>query len=357
MSMKKNVLCVFALIFYALLACTVLAWGVEEIMMVRVELTPINGKAAGKVKVTRTFSGDKMIFTDESGDHVYQVVEGEGWSTGSTAMEVVGWTFEGNALKIEGTPYDYYVRSASRQPTAGKSVKVVEEFTQAEDQYLATYAEGIIEWLRDTGSQRFGINYLPEHGELAAGNDHILLIDMSDVTLPFMERTARNLDDFQVDCLGYAESLFSLTEVENFFHELPYVGILAALALFPVFLWAVTCIALWGKIPRRSGKVMAAVNTVLTFGALGGMILLFYKIDLPSSLLPSSVIFDFDYYTEEFDLIRQSLQEIGARQDIVSMIETVPAQSVQIFLIGLELSLGFALAEWLIVRVLCNRGK
>lgn len=354
--MKKNVLCVFSLILYILLACTVLSWGIKYIMMVRVELSPLNTKATAP-KITRSFSGDKMIFSDENGEHVYEVEEDAGWSKGSYAAEVTGWTFSLNAVQIEGSAKAYYVMSASRQPEDGKQVAVVEEFEVTSDQYLALYAEGVVAWLRNVGIQNYGTEFLPENGELAAENDHILLVDMSDVTLPFMERTARNLDAFSEDCMEYATDIFSMVETENFLNMLPWVGCLAALVAFPIFLWIVSCILLRGERRKRGEMAAVAVNGVLSLASLAGILLLLKKIELPSSLLPAGSIFDFDHYIREFSMIRQSLQELGVRQDIVTLIERMPAQSVQIFLIGLELSLTFVLVEWLVVRVLCNRGE
>lgn len=350
--MKKNVLYVFSLILYVLLACSILSSRVAELNLVQVVPTPINGKALGKAKVTRTFSGDKMIFTDELGQHVYQLVEGDGWNSGYVISEVTDWTFNQNALKIEGFPTDLYVLSASRQPTNGEGVIVVDDTVEVDDQYLALYEEGMIDWLRETSEVTFSINFLPENGEIAAENEHIMLLDMTGVTLPFMERSARNLQNYKEDCLQYAISIYSLTEAESFLTMLPRAGVLGALILFPVFLWGISSRFLRGEKRTRGEKAALLFNGLLTAASLGGIYLLFQQIDLPSSLMPDSHILDVGYYLEEFTVIVDALKELGVRQDLVTLAAQAPVQAVQIFLIGLEVCLMIALLEWLAVYAL-----
>src|SRR5699024_9527251 len=84
--MKRNVICVFGLVLWCLLACTVLSQKIEEQMTVGVVLTYLEEKEIGRGVVQHVLPGDCLI-SDENGFHLYRAEEGAGWDTGIHLQE------------------------------------------------------------------------------------------------------------------------------------------------------------------------------------------------------------------------------------------------------------------------------
>ena len=86
--MKRKALCFFTFVLYVLAACTVLSHWIEETMMTRAELGPVNTKAAHTF-VLRELP-ERALFRDETGLHLYEVYDGTGWESGKRIREVTG---------------------------------------------------------------------------------------------------------------------------------------------------------------------------------------------------------------------------------------------------------------------------
>lgn len=68
--MKRNVICVFSLVLWCLLGCTVLSGKVEEQMTVKMIGTELKEERLEGGVVQMTLPGDCLI-TDENGFHLY----------------------------------------------------------------------------------------------------------------------------------------------------------------------------------------------------------------------------------------------------------------------------------------------
>ena len=133
--MKRKALCFFTFVLYVLAACTVLSHWIEETMMTRVELGPVNTKAAHTF-VLRELP-ERALFRDERGLHLYEVYDGTGWESGKRIREVTGWTPQGDGIVyVTGYPDTAYVFSATRQPRAGEEVSPLESQERGDDTYL-----------------------------------------------------------------------------------------------------------------------------------------------------------------------------------------------------------------------------
>lgn len=290
MSMKKKVLCVFSLVLYLLVACTILSGKIEEEMMTLVQ---VEKRTSSKTTGRSMTLSLRAIYTDKQGDHLYEVREGTGWESGQRSYEVPSWGMDpvNGIASLYGTRDYNFVKSASRQPLEGELARIVEEFETANDTYLYYYNPGVPNGLD-----------LPANLEVIAQSENALLVDVTDGTLPFLPHTAKTW----TVTTDLSDRVFSLTEAEAFLNQLPIVMVTFMIAASGVLFWVCGCVA---GLKKRNGAVW--LNTLAACIALIALAVALRQIDLPASLLPSANIFDFAHYQEEFSFIFDSLRELG----------------------------------------------
>ena len=85
-------------------------------------------------------------------------------------------------------------------------------------------------------------------------------------------------------------------------------ALLIAVLFFSVAVWARCC-----KLSRSAKKNRRPllVNGILAAIVLGGILLILYAVDLPSSLLPRSRITDFAHYAAEFSALFAALHDLA----------------------------------------------
>lgn len=300
MRMKKKVLRFFSLVLYLLIACTLLSGKIQEEMMIQVEVSPVNTKAPHK-QITRELS-TRMIFTDETGDHVYEVVDGTGWENGLRIREVDIWFINAyGSVSIPGYPDSLYVTSATRQPQPGEQVQILENSEQADDRYLAIYPGSPPEAL------------LPLSGMAdTARSSQALLLTMTDAVRPFMEHRAKGMSA-DTKC---ASRIFSLTEVKQFLEQLPSVAAVLLLLAAGLVFWAHACCV---SIHFAEKKVLLAIDATLILAVLFLMKHVLDGIDLPASLLPEENILRLACYRDELSLIFTSAADFPeAARDLIA---------------------------------------
>lgn len=290
--MKKTVLCVFTLIFYLLVVCSIFSQKIEIEMLTQVEI--IARKSIGS---TLQFPLT-MLFLDEDGEHFYEVAEGSGWDSGLRSQEIssIAWRadYVQSQIYFNGNVQTYnFIKSASRQPQNGDRVEIIEEYETADDQYLAVFSYGVPQECS-----------LPSNAKVAAQNENALLLNMTDAQFPFFQHNAK-ISSITTDL---AEHIFSVTEVEQFLEELPAVATVLALLILGVILWAFSCCL---SIRALDSKKILWLNVVIVVASLFFMSHRLQGIDLPASILPRSNIFDFAHYKEELTLIFDSLRGLG----------------------------------------------
>lgn len=335
MSMKKSVLCIFSLILYLLAVCTMLSQKIETEMATRVQISVRT--AAGSASPTN--QPTRVLFSDGEGDHLYEVMEGTGWSPGLRIHEIpeerwkVGYQRGGSYVEINGGSDYRFVESASRQPPDGKRAVIVEEFETVHDQYLYFYPEGMPAEYE-----------LPENAELAARSGNALLMNMEQGSLPFFQHTAKKL----TASTEKADRAFSLTEVRQFLGELPCAAMVSMTLIAGIAFWGAAC--LFGI--RGDRKAFIWINAVFMLTSLVLMAFTLRDIELPASMLPADNIFDWRYYREELSLIFSALQDFGM-SDIPDMgnriFEQCAAFMSQGMLLIFSVLLIEALSLWLII--------
>lgn len=284
--MKRKVLCVFSLILFLVIFCTILSQKIEVEMLTQVELKI--------VKRANVYFGNielpiSALFKDEYQAHLYEVVEGTGWESGTRIQEIDSKMYavdEENQLVTLSPGQEYrFVLAASRQPSYGELVEIIENPRMASDTYLVYYPTGVPEY-----------ESLPDKTVLLAQSENALLLAVESSAFPFFEHRAKNvLNTIQTPDMR----VFSLAEVENFLNQLPRLAMLAALLVVPVMLWAAACIFSG----RDKSRIIVLLSAVLIILALCILPQVLSRIDLPASLLPGENILDISYYRTTFGVI------------------------------------------------------
>lgn len=343
MSMKKKVLCFFSLVLYLLAACTMLSEKIEEEMTTLVQID--FRKAAGSFDPTS--QSMDSLFTDEAGQHLYEVVDGAGWESGLRIREIPEgvWSlaYARNVyVEVPGGENYRFITSASRQPPEGGLVKIVEKFKTGEDRYLVIYPDTVPEILE-----------LPENTEISAQDGNTLLLDMKKAQFPFFEHSVKKLSD----AMGAADRIFSLTEVELFLKELPAAAMTALLILAALILWGYSCLLSAGVQVHRG---LLGVNALLILASLGAMHPVLGSIDFPASLLPSGSILDWRHYADTLSCVFSALEALGdTAQPLMELKTQMFTQSAQILYCGLGACLALIFGESLLlwIKALWKRRK
>ncbi|MBQ8280196.1 MAG: hypothetical protein IJZ23_10175 [Roseburia sp.] len=346
--MKKNVIYIFSLILYLLIACTIVSQKIELEMCTQVEVSErrYTGRGGG------TFSSSTdVLFEDEEGQHLYEIVEGSGWKSGQRIGEISTsiWSGDGyGKLSIPNGRSYTLVESASRAPEEGAAVLIVEVpgrtrfYVPLSDRYLVCYPDGVPEEF-----------VLPENSSVISKSDTAVLLDMSDIIYPFFEHRAKKLS---ISFEGDDCRIFSMTEIESFLEQLPKVAVLGVYLFLPVFIWMCS-----GMLIKESAKYrellllnagMVVIFLLTTMGVLE-------QIDFPASLLPVDSIFDVSYYVQEFSLIREAQSSLKEPSQTVAML-LPEVKKVVACIIGVGMLAGIALCVgelFLVSRVRNSKKK
>ncbi len=301
--MKRRVVCVFSLILFLLIFCSLLAPSVEREMRTMVEVKHIRQEQKMYNNLVPPLS---VQWAD--GVKIYQVVEGKGWNTGDRIEEVPQHAYyivynrlpidgyEPEVLRAEiypGKDFDI-VLSASREPTVGDSIVMIKEFREREDIYILCYPGGAA---NDSGYTNF-------YTRTAQSGTAQLLIPQK-AEEPYVEQ--RVLYSFRA---MEAQSLrvYSVADIRQFYEMLPLVFLLLMCLVMGLSLWGYSCILA----KREMGRGRILRNAVFCVGLLGAVPLIASQINLPASLLPKENILDFAYYRKEFRQIFGALESMGS---------------------------------------------
>lgn len=349
--MKKNAICIFSLLFWALLMTTFLSARVEEEMIPLVVLT----KPSRDMVLT-----EDTLFYDQNGAHLYQAVEGSGWESGTRAQEVSPDSYflrpEGGILSPTSSDF---VQFSTRPFTSGDLLQ-----TQAKREKSDDY------WLVTCYGERPEVKELPRKSAVEAQTDSALLISVKNSQLPFFAEQAASKIYWEnpvtvapEDAKGNAgltdKSFFSLLETERFLDQLPLLAVLIVILLVTVALWAVSC---WlAKAPKRNRRLLLT-NIFLAAAMTVGAFFLLKAIQLPSSLLPQRTITDFGYYNREFSEIFSALRELSAAgslpaADLINHANTITAVFFAIAGAGAAAAIAIILLEHRLAQNSASRKK
>lgn len=318
--MKRKVLCVFSLILFLLIFCTFLSMKIEVEMLTQVEVKTI--------KDSQIYFGDielpiSVLFKDEYQSHLYEVVEGTGWESGMRIQEIASQQYqvsEETQLVTLSPGQDYsFVLTASRKPSYGELVEIVEDTQTAPDTYLVYYPTGVSEY-----------ESIPEAYKLLAQSENALLLAVEKGTFPYFEHRAKNkLREIATSDMR----VFSLTAVERLLENLPMLAVLLLMLLVPVILWGYSC---FQSRNYSENRVILLINTGIAVVLLCCMPSVLTAIDLPASMLPGDNILEFDHYSREFSIVFGALKILGESvKGTLTMAGAIWKNSLGIFFAGL----------------------
>lgn len=260
--MRKKKLHVFFGIFAALIVCTILSTGIQRQMIVKVQMGNPSDLSSGAE--LPTYSSNIL-----SDGQLYEAKKSSQWSSGLQASVVQMEFYDAEEGKVIlstniGTNLILY---RTKELAPGAIVEKTSVRAGEESQYLIL-AEGKEPELR-----------------LAAGKK------------PFMENLQK--EEFG---LSAEDKVYSIADIEQFYEQLPLIAALVVMLVLTLMTW------IYGWKVR--GK-----RLLITYFVIGcllfGMHQIVQVIELPSSLLPRTNIFEWSYYKMEWEEIMGALQNIG----------------------------------------------
>lgn len=329
--MKKRVLCLFSLILYVLLACTILSTRIQEEMttLVRVEerLATKRDPKTISLNSRSLFEKNRYVPADD-GYYLFEVADRGGWAAGIRTHPVPEYTFQGEVgVVYVNIDRNYtFVRAASRNPLPGKLAKPVTYFQRGADTNLLLYGRAFPK-----------IREMPPGYTLAGEGDHALLLKTAQGSFPFLPhylRTSNMTTDF-------AQWVFSLTEAKAFLSVVPNAVVIGVTLLGVVLLWMCSCVLC---IHTDRHKWLLAANGLIALGSLA--LIWFIPLGFPASMLPPSSILDWNYYRSEFTALLTGLSNFPAElAPMQAAIAQMQSRCQMVLCIGLAAAAALILAE------------
>ena len=328
--MKRRVLCIFVLILWGLVFCTMLSVRIEQLMIPEVVLTQ-----ADESELSPHIALDSLFF-DDTGMHLYRPREGTGWETGTRIYEeeINNYSVGENQLDLKF--FGSYVRYASKPLRSGDEISIKSDLENRDDTWLAVFPEGI--------------QQLPGARTPTAEAENALLFNVTDTPQPFMADRAKSTILPVTELANEnAGSFYSLSDVKSFLSQLPLLAALLSLSLFVLILWIYSFI-----LSRRAKENRAKLifHGVLGILALLAVPLILLHIALPSSLLPQYRITDVAYYMREFGELFSALNILAksSRESTELLQYAGKMQAMTLVIVGFGIFLGviFILIERLV---------
>lgn len=284
--MKRKVLSFFSLLLILLVFLSFISPKVEEEMSTLVEAK----RAKGNGRTNLNISSITIIWPN-SKDVLFTITEGTGWVSGLRVAELPSDYFDMGPAHISlgpGKEY-WYIKSASREPVAGKPITIVETEKGA-DTYLFWHPESLSDL--DLSASKL---------EILSQTDNAALIRNPSSTYPFFEH---NMWYIYHSKLGEDLRIYSLHDIQQFTKALPWIAGVAAVLLSSIILWGGSCLP-----DRRKGTLV--INILLITGLLVLLPWMLSQFDLPASLMPPEFILDLSHYANNFGRITSAMDALG----------------------------------------------
>lgn len=319
MSVKKRLLCVFLLLAYLLVSCTILSLKIEKLMTNQVYIIRLPDFQLDIPAEARIPEEDGMTY-------VYEAVDGIGWEYGFRARKA-----DPNFAQVDTHNIILY---GTHNPVDGELVNRVVDFNEAPDQYLAVY--DCPPWEYEELPQGFG---------MIAEKDNVQLFRVDEAPQPFMERRAKwtLLPNMELPW-----SVYSIKEAEDFLSQLPLLAVLAVVLAVPAVLWLGACFLLRGMNRRRDWLFW---NVGASAAGVVGLAVILAQIDLPGSMLPADIIVDFAACSQRVTTLMDGLKALGpAGQETLDLAERMLSQGRIILIAGLALCVLLVIAQQVLLR-------
>lgn len=346
--MKKTVLCIFSLVAYLLVACTILCAEIEDTMMTHAIIKQESGNEF-EVKLQPS-----SIFEDMMGTHLYEMTEGVGWNTGLRAVEVPEGYYNAEALSASSFGKWDYIMSASRQPREGERVMIwalQRDMTREEDTYLLYYPMGILDFeamVKEGYISEYDYEKVMSGLEILEQNEQSMLVRVERGTIPYTEQMAKtDLSALE----GYDWRIYRIKDVEKLLSSLPLIALVIVAVVFPIVLWAYTCVL---ARKEEENATLIKINAGIIAGMLIVLLILMKIIDLPPSLMPLDNIFDMAHYNLTFDTIFSLLGAMSSGQSVLTLAGRMETAFWCVLAGGAVLTTAVVIVEGVVTRK--NRG-
>lgn len=292
--MKRRAYGFSALVIWLLGAVTILSFNVEKWMTPRVFAVTASVNQSG----TAYLLPRETVLFETTGFSLFEIAKDE-TAPLKTIVQEKGIDLQpsgGTSKKVQSTQKlaGKYVRFSSKALQPGDAVIVEKSQPKHSDFWIAFSSGGT----------------LPQEVSREATTGDANLLYIENTPQYFMEDQAKSLFLSDDNTLPEGLTVYSLSEIGRFLEAVPSLAGILSLLLFALILWAGSF-----HLSKNAGKHKKALwcNGVLAIALLAGMVLLLYRIDLPSSLLPQDNIFDFGHYSREFTEIFAALQDFAAQ--------------------------------------------
>ncbi len=296
--MKRRVLFIFILIFWMITLCTFLSIRIEEWMMPIISMTATNPK-----DVNDEIPADSLFY-DDMGMHIYRTYKGQGWEPGIRVWEVSPsdyFVIDGKVRFDQGS--GDFIQYATRTLRVGEEVRQPESaFLTEDDNWIAVFPEGIPEYTLKNDKM-----------SVETKTDTSMIVCVPGAAAPFMEDRARSAVAVEKAdeewYMPHTSSFYSLGDLKQFMNNILLLGVLAAMMIFTVIIWA------WSfRLSRdyMKTKKLLLINGSAAAGLLALSPLLLHFIDLPASMLPQYHITDLPHYGRVFGELFGELNRLTA---------------------------------------------
>ncbi len=317
--MKKRLLCVFLLLAYLLVSCTLLSLKIEKLMINQVYIVRLPD-------FQLHIPAEARIPEENGMTYVYEAVDGIGWEYGFRARKA-----DPNFAQVDTHNIILY---GTHNPVDGELVNRVVDFNEAPDQYLAVY-----------DCPPWEYEELPQGFSMAAEKDNVQLFRVDEAPQPFMERRAKwtLLPNMELPW-----SVYSMKEAESFLSQLPLLAILAVALAIPAVLWLGACFLPKGMNHRRDWLFW---NVGASVAGTAGLAVILARIDLPGSMLPADIIVDFAACRQRVATLMDGLKALGsAGQETLDLAERMLSQGRIILIGGLALCILLVIVQQVTLR-------
>ena len=342
--MKKTVLCIFSLVLFLLVACTILCAEIEDTMMTHAIVKQESGMEF-EVKLQPS-----SIFEDMMGTHLYELTEGVGWNTGLRAVEVPESYYNAEALSCSSFGKWEYIMSASRQPREGERIMVwalQRDMTKEEDTYLLYYPMGILDFeamVKEGYISEYDYEKVMSGLEILEQNEQSMLVRVERGTLPYTEQMAKT----ELSTLeGMDWRIYRIKDVEKLLSSLPLIALVIIAVAFPIALWAYTC---WLSRKEEENATLIKINAGVIAGMLIVLLILMKIIDLPPSLMPLDNIFDMAHYSQTFGTIFSLLGGMSSGQSVLTLAGSMETVFWVILAAGVAVGAAFIVVEGIVAK-------
>ena len=342
--MKRRVLFIFILIFWMIALSTFLSIRVEEWMMPYISTTKTEPQ-----DVHKEIPAD-ALFYDDAGIHIYHVRNGQGWESGLRVYEVERADYFVIDGKVRFSQADgEFVRYASRTLRVGEEVRQPENvFLTEDDNWVAVFPEGIPKYELKTTKM-----------SVETKTDTSMIVCAPNAGVPFMEDRARSMVIVEKEDSDWYEPhtsrFYSLGELKTFMNDLLLLGVLTAMMIFTVILWAWS---FWLSREYIKNRTLLIINSAVSAGLLALSPLLLHFIDLPTSMLPQYHITDLSHYRQFFgELFRELNRLTDAGSEIAAAAVKHTKQSGMFFVILVVCGVLFGVTAIILEAILSKHRK